>query len=198
MVFFQIKSKVRPVGPPREVGLPAVSTGLPHGKGMPTDTLSRIPLLIGCVATWVVWQNGAAAQDVEQLTAIVNSKICPSDLSTYSIVNANERCDPDQRNTKLCDRQYSPGSKEWSACYQEVFKCHRDVHEINKKIYAYNMPLSISAARLIPKDRSGKLRRPHQDAAVRPQAALPQGGTHVRSRRKRKEQRMPEKRRATL
>jgi hypothetical protein len=99
---------------------------------------ARLIIAICGFAAALFNNNKAVAQDADQLTMIVNSGICPGDLSTYSIVNGNERCNPDGRNTKQCDRQYSPGGRQWDACYQEVFKCYREVDEINKKIYAYN------------------------------------------------------------
>jgi hypothetical protein len=133
-------------------------------------TLVPIPLIVGFVAILAFSQSGASAQDVEQLTMIVNSNICPSELSTYTIVSGNERCNPDQRNTKLCDRQFSPGGKEWEACYQEVFKCYRQVDEINKKIYAYNA--------FIYKCRAAHPDRPKQQAtSLRPSgSSSPSGG----------------------
>lgn len=78
------------------------------------------------------------SQEPDDLARIVASGECPSDLSTYTRINENERCNPSNRNSDACDHRFTAPSKPWQACYAEISACRKRVQDENSKIQAYN------------------------------------------------------------
>ena len=112
-------------------------------------------------------------QSAQDLAKVAQSGICPAQLATYELINANDNCNPGGQKIKACDSRFKPGTRSWSECYDDVLICRKQVDESNSKIIQYNSLIykcrneqrqkeakkkmaAAEAARLAKRDKQGR------------------------------------------
>lgn len=121
----------------------------------------------------LVLSFAANSQTPQDLSKIAENRSCPAQLTTYELVNANDTCNPENREVRSCDSRFEQGTRQWSECYEDILICRRQVDDSNTKIIQYNSLIykcrdeqrqketkeklaAVEAARLAKPDKQGQ------------------------------------------
>jgi hypothetical protein len=99
--------------------------------------LNRLARIAGCA---IIFSFGAtatsSADDIESVKAGLAAKQCPA--AEIAIINGNDRCNPNGRESKACDQRFPAASAAWQNCYYGIEQCRKQVSEDNDVIYKSN------------------------------------------------------------